>query len=178
MKKLIYVILAISVIVAMAVPAFAVGSAEQIEVIKTWVSGEKTLVEKTWTSDDGETITGLITKAPEVVTGVITRETEAASVSPYNDEVETYSECSDTFYIRIKNSSDVVVSSYKITLTGKVTAVSRKITDVSISKSYGTTCETKSEINGNSAYVIVTHPTLGYMDGTFTLNWDGTFSAS
>ena len=60
----------------------------------------------------------------------------------------------------------------------KITAFSRKITAVTITYVSGNTCTTSYEIDGNSAYVVVTHPTLGYLDGTFTLNWDGTFTVT
>ena len=181
MKKILSLVLALIMMLSVSVPAFA-AEVSYGNVVK---------VVKTWENEAGEKVTGIISKdlVLSVCTtpknenearGVITGEQDTAAVAAYDDnaDVAPLSEVSDYFYFQIKNNSDVVVSTYKVTLTGKVTAFSRKITAVTITYVSGNKCTTSYEIDGNSAYVVVTHPTLGYLDGTFTLNWDGSFTVT
>lgn len=181
MEKILSILLAVVMILAVSVPTFA---AE--------VSDDGTTVVKTWENAVGEKVTGIITKGAEVLdvctdsntencaTGFITCVPGETSVIACNDEseVETLSEVSDYFYFQIYNNSNKVVSKYKVTLAGKITAFSRKITSVTITRVSGNVCETEYTIDGNTAYVVINHPTYGYLDGTFTLNWDGTFTVT
>lgn len=80
--------------------------------------------------------------------------------------------------MQIRNSSNRVVSKYKVTLTGKVSLFTKKITSVSITRESGDVCTTDYSIDGSSAYVTITHPREGYLDATFTLNSDGSFTVS
>lgn len=179
MKKMLSLVLALIMMLSVSIPAFAAEASDG------------TVVVKTWENETGETVTGIISKDPVLTVcttpenenearGFITGEQDAAAAAAYDDnaDVAPLSEVSDYFYFRIYNNNDVVVSTYKVTLTGKITAFSRKITAVTITYVSGNMCTTSYEIDGNSAYVVVTHPTLGYLDGTFTLEWDGTFTVT
>lgn len=171
MKKLLSFALALVLVLSMCISASA---AE--------ISGRTVLV-KTWKNPAGETVTGIITKGSDTpdayanyentckANGFITRSTDDATVTPYGD-------VSDYFYMQIRNSNNQIVSKYKVSLTGKVSLFSKKITSVSITRESGDVCTTDYSIDGNSAYVIITHPREGYLDGTFTLNSDGSFTVS
>lgn len=180
MKKILSLVLALIMMLSVSVPAFAAEVSYGDVAVK---------VVKTWENEAGETVTGIISKAPVLsvcttseneARGIITVEQDTAAVAAYDDnaDVAPLNEVSDYFFFQIKNNNDVVVSTYQVKLTGKITAFSRKITAVKITYVSGNTCTTSYEINGNSAYVVVTHPTLGYLDGTFTLNWDGSFTVT
>ena len=181
MKKFFNLALVLVLVLSMSIPAFA---AEVPEV-------DNTVVVKTWQNEAGETVTGIISKDPVLAVrttpengnearGFISGEPDSVGAVAYGDDVgvEPLSDVSDSFYFRIYNDKDVVVSTYKVTITGKITALSRKITAVTFTRVSGNTCTTSYEIDGNEAYVVVTHNTYGYLDGTFTLEWDGTFTVS
>ena len=180
MKKILSLLLAVVMILSLSIPAFAAEVSDGTTVVKTWEN------------DKGETVTGIITKDTDVLavcttpededgaTGFIMEAPDEASVAAYSDgsEIEPLSEVSDYFYFQIYNSRNQVVAKYKITLTGKITAFSRKITTVTFKWVSGDVCQTEYSIDGNSVYAVVIHPEEGYLDGTFTLNWDGTFTVT
>lgn len=179
MKKMLSLVVALVMMLSVSIPAFAAEVSDGDVVVKTWEN------------EDGETVTGIISKDPVLAVrttpeneneakGIIIGEQNAAVAAAYSNEADVapLSEVSDYFYFQIYNDNDVAVSTYKVTLTGKITAFSRKITAVTITRVSGNTCTTSYEIDGNTAYVVVTHPTLGYLDGTFTLEWDGTFTVT
>ena len=178
MKKILSLVLALVMMLSVSIPAFAAEASDGNIVVKTWENAA------------GETVTGIISKDPVLsvcatpeneneARGIITGKQDTDAVAAYGDAGgEPLSEVSDYFYFRIYNDNNVAASVYKVTVTGKVTALSRKITGVTFSRVSGTTCTTSYDIDGNSVYVVVTHPTLGYLDGTITLAWDGTFSVS
>lgn len=175
MKKLFSLVLTLILVFSMSVTAFAAELPDGSCVIKTWQTVS------------GETITGIITRASEdlVVShmnpdnsdearGIITHGGTAgddAEISPLGD-------VSDCFYIRIINSNGQVVCTYQIVLKGKVTATSRAITNLGINYVSGTRCLQDWAVDGNTTYAAITHPALGTMDGTFTLDLDGTFYVS
>lgn len=177
MKKLLSFMLAFALALTMCIPASAAETSDGTVLVKTWENAA------------GETVTGVITKGTEVLKicnapesanqarGIITRELEEAEAVTYSDDsgIATYATVSDVFYIQFYNSSGSVISKYKITLTGSATSSSQKITSVSISRVSGTVCTTDYDISGNTAYVIITHPTEGYIDANFVLTTDGEF---
>lgn len=178
MKKVIGLVLAVAMILSMSIPAYAAEAADENVLVQTWESSS------------GETYTCIITKGDTEVMGVvtdpknegqargfITKESDAATTASTGDTVEPLSEVSEYFYMRIYNSSDQIVSIYKVTVDGKVTSLSRKVTSVSASRYSGDTCTVEKSIDGNVAYVTLTHSTAGYYSVKFTLNWDGTFTA-
>ena len=83
---------------------------------------------------------------------------------------------SDYFYMQIYNGEDQAVSRYKVTLTGTVSGRSREITAVSFICESGDICQTEYELDGDTAYVIITHPTEGYLLRGFILDANGNFS--
>lgn len=179
MKKLLAFMLAFVMVLSMSISAFAA------EV------SDGTVLVKTWENDAGETVTGIITRGSSVLDactspeganearGFITDAPEDAIVTySEDDDITPYSEVSDYFYMQIYNSRDVVVSKYKVTLTGSVGLFSKKITSVSFSRVSGDTCTTEYDIDGNTAYVKITHPVEGYFDAYFTLNSSGEFVVS
>ena len=144
---------------------------------------------KTWENSDGETVTGIITKDLSVVAanmnlesedeakGFITSTPDDTIVFTNDDEsdISVYSEVSDYFFMQILNSDDQVLSTYRVTLTGEVSSTSRRIKYVMFNRVSGDPCVPISEIDGYTAYVKITHPTEGYLDAYFILDWDGTF---
>lgn len=110
----------------------------------------------------GTVTVGLITYAPD----------DTAETPNENDEQQA----SGYFYIQIYNSKDQIVSKYKVTLTGAVLSTSRKITSVSFSHVFGDPCETDYDIDGDAAYVTITHPAEGCLARIFTLSESGVFS--
>ena len=91
-------------------------------------------------------------------------------------EENTSRQVSDYFYIQIYDVNDRVVSKYKVTLTGTVSARNREITGVSFELESGDACETIHQIDGDMAGVVVTHPTEGYLMRVFVLEENGEFS--
>lgn len=186
MKKFLSLTLALIMTMALAVPAFA------SDTVSLGVSDGSTVV-KTCENTAGETVTGVITNKDSDVVAVCTSSEDGndtrgfimdapseVAVAAHSDDsgIAPLSEVSDYFYIVLYNSKDEMLSKYKVALEGKITAISRKITSVTITRVSGDVCDTDYTIDGKSAYVIVTHPGGGYMDGTFTLNWDGTFTVT
>lgn len=104
--------------------------------------------------------------------GFITNAPDDTSNTTYAKDEE---EVSDYFYVQIYNSEDQVVSKYKVTLKGMVSSTSREITSVSFDLVSGDVCETDYEIDGNGAYVTITHPTEGYLLRIFALGANGVF---
>ncbi|MBR5292496.1 MAG: hypothetical protein IKU32_06210 [Clostridia bacterium] len=173
MKKLLVFILAITLAFSMSITAFAVESTEGDCIIKTWKT------------DSGETVTGIITRGSEVLVvvnmnpdssddarGIITHANTAGDTS----EISALGEMSDYFYIQFV-INDQVVSKYQIVLKGKVTNSSRAITNLGINYVSGTRCAQDWSVDGHTAYVAITHPALGTMDAVFVLGWDGVFYA-
>ena len=74
------------------------------------------------------------------------------------------------------DGNDQVVSRYKITLTGTVSAGNREITAVSFDCEFGDVCETIQQIDGDMVGIIITHPTEGYLMRVFVLDENGVFS--
>lgn len=105
--------------------------------------------------------------------GFITYTPDTTAVTPYANDKQ---QVSDYFYVQIYNSEEQVVSKYKVTLTGMVSSTSRGITSVSFSSVSGDPCETNYDINGDTAYVTITHPTEGCWARIFTLSASGVFS--
>lgn len=106
--------------------------------------------------------------------GVITYAWDDDAETPHEDEAK---QVSDYFYMQIYNSEDQIVAKYKVTLTGTVSGASREITAVSFSHESGDACETNYEVDGDTAYVTITHPTEGYLLRIVTLNASGSFLA-
>lgn len=94
----------------------------------------------------------------------------------YSDEENQVRQVSDYFYIQIYDTNDQVVSRYKITLTGTVSARNREITGVSFVCEFGDLCETIQQIDGDMVGIIITHPTEGYLIRVFALDENGVFS--
>lgn len=174
MKKLLSFVLAITLAISMSVTAFAVESPADDCIIKTWKT------------DSGETVTGIITRGPEDIEvvrmnpdssndacGIITYANTASDAS----EVSSGSVVSDYFYMQILNNDDQVVSKYEIVLRGKVTDTGSTITNLGINYVSGTRCTQDWSVNGNTAYVAITHPALGTFDALFILGEDGVFYA-
>lgn len=106
----------------------------------------------------GIVTTGLFTDKP----GNADKETESRRVSDY-------------FYIQIYDTNDQVVSKYKVTLSGAVSAGTREITGVSFNLESGDACETIQKIDGDMAGIVITHPTEGYLMRVFVLDENGVF---
>lgn len=177
MKKIVAFVLALVLVFSMSITASASGMPYETAIVKTW------------TNDAGERVTGIITQRSEVLAarvnpegvnqakGFITGHENEVVLTPYTyDEYQV----SDYFYMQIYNSSDQVVSKYKITVTGMVSRVSseRYITSVSFSRVSGDTCSTNYSIDGYNATVIITHPKEGYLDAYITLGTGGSFIIS
>ena len=105
--------------------------------------------------------------------GVITYALSNIDTTPYeNDNTQV----SEYFYLQIYNSDGQIVSKYKIALTGIVSSANRKISSVSFNCVFGDTCETNYDIDGDTAYIAITHPTEGCLVRFFTLSAEGRFS--
>ena len=172
MKKLLSFVLAITLTLSMSVTAFAVESPDEDCIIKTWKT------------ESGETVTGVITRGSEdvevvrmnpesgnYVYGIITHASTADNVS----EASSESVVSDYFYMQIINNDGTVASKYQIVLRGTVTETGSKITNLGINYVSGTRCAQDWSVNGNTAYVAITHPALGMLEGWFILGEDGVF---
>ena len=106
--------------------------------------------------------------------GIVT--TGRFTVKPGNADKETESrQVSDYFYIQIYDTNDQVVSKYKVTLSGAVSAGTREITGVSFNLESGDACETIQQIDGDMVGIVITHPTEGYLMRVFVLDENGVF---
>ena len=95
---------------------------------------------------------------------------------PGNADKETESrQVSDYFYIQIYDTNDQVVSKYKVTLSGAVSAGTREITGVFFNLESGDACETIQKIDGDMVGIVITHPTEGYLMRVFVLDENGVF---
>lgn len=94
-------------------------------------------------------------------------------VTTYANDAQSIS---DYFYMQIYNIENQIISKYKVTLTGTVSKTRREITSVSFSCVSGDTCTTEYDIDGNTAYVKITHPIEGELERIFSLSTSGVFS--
>ena len=173
MKRLLSLVLAITLVFSMSVTAFAVESPEGDCVLKTWKT------------DSGETVTGIITRGSEDIEEVVCMNPDSSndaygiithsSTTGDDSEVRSGNVVSDYFYMRIFNNDGTVASKYQIVLRGKVTDAGSEITNLGINYVSGTRCAQDWSVNGNTAYVAITHPALGTMESWFILGEDGVF---
>lgn len=100
----------------------------------------------------------------------------SAVIIPISLQFQEEEEVADYFYVQIYNDADEVVSRYKISLTGTYAGIlSRKITDVSITRESGDVCETSYVIDGYNVTVTIVHPVEGYLEKFFVLGSNGRF---
>lgn len=141
---------------------------------------------KTCKNDKGETIKAIITRGADVLvahtnlgqgqaTGFITAVPRNNLVDPCAlDERQV----SETFYIRLYDDNDVIITKYKITIVGMVSRVNsdRYITSVEFKRVSGAVCETDAAIKGYVASATVAYSEDIFFTAYFTLGTGGSFT--